>query len=182
MNRGISTVLDVGFAIVLVGASVAVLAGVPATGVDQQPAVHASGGVAVAGSTMTVEYEREDDRSAVVTRTVAGHVRDAAIARDQGVGEPYVSAVEADVADRIAETGTRTQIVGACVEDGRASTMGPETRHESADAGQDAGTVVAGPAPPTGAPVDATVYRWNESAVPTSTACQPVVVVRSWSP
>lgn len=182
MNRGISTVLDVGFAIVLVGASVAVLAGVPTTGVDQQPSVHVGGGVAVAGSTLTVQYERHDDRSAVVTRTVAGHVRDAAIARDQGVGETYVSTVEADVADRIEETGTPTQLVGACVDDGRASMMGPETKHGSGDEARDAGMVVAGPAPPSGAPVDATVYRWNASAVPTSTDCQPVVVVRSWSP
>lgn len=182
MNRGISTVLDVGFAIVLVGASVAVLAGVPTPGVDQQPVVHAGGGVAVAGSTMTVQYERDDDRPAIVTRTVAGHVRDAVISRDEGVGETYVTAVEDDVADRIEKTGTPTQLVGACVADGRAPTTASEPRQRNGDEGYDDGMVVAGPTPPTGAPVDATLYRWNESAVPTSADCQPVVVVRSWSP
>lgn len=181
MNRGISTVLDVGIAIVLVGASVAVLAGVPTSGVDQQPTVHAGGGDAIAGSTMTVQYERDGDRRAVVTRTVAGHVRDAAIASQTGVGEPYVTAVEEDVSDRIDDTGTRTQLVGACVADGGPSASGAQTWNAS-DEGRHGGTVVAGPAPPTGATVDATVYRWNESAVPTTAGCQPVVVVRSWSP
>lgn len=170
MNRAISTVLDVGFAIVLVSASVVVLAGVPAPDVDQRPAVQGGGGAAVAGSTMTVQYARDDGQQAAVTRTVAGHLRDAAIAREQAVGEAYVTAVADDLSDRIETTGTPTQLVGACVE------------QDGDVAGTETEPVVAGPAPPTGVPVDATLYRWNESAVPASADCRPVVVVRRWSP
>ncbi|AKH97094.1 DUF7284 family protein [Halanaeroarchaeum sulfurireducens] len=168
MNRAISTVFDVGFAIVLVGASVAVLAGVPAPGTDQPPTVHSGGGVALSGSTMTVQYPREDGPPAVVTGTVAGHVRDAAVARHAGVGDDYVAAVEREVGTRIKDTGTRTQLVGAC-----------EPRNEPSTP---ADTIVVGPAPPTGDPVDATAYRWNETDDGGSRDCDPVVVVRRWSP
>lgn len=172
MNRGISTVLDVGVAIVLIGASVGVLAGVPTPAVDQRSAVHSGGGVAVAGSTMSVQYDREDGQTVVVTRTVAGHVRDAAIARHAGVGDAYTTAVESAVADRIEETGTRAQLVGAC-----------EANAEDLDReAADGGPVVVGPAPPMERPVDATVYRWNGTDSAATAACEPVVVVRSWSP
>lgn len=170
MNRGISTVLDVGFAIVLVGASVAVLTGVPAPGPATPPADHLAGGVAVAGSTLTVQYDRADGESAVVTGTVGTLLRDAAIARHMGVGEPFATSVTAAVDDRIEGTGTPTQLVGACV---------PASASVSRSTIRD--RVVAGPAPPTGASVDATVYKWNGS-VAGRADCEPVVVVRSWSP
>lgn len=171
MSRGISTVLDVGFAVVLVGASVAVLAGVPSPGLDGAASAQV-GGASVAGSTMTVQYERPDGQSAVVTATVAGHLRDAALARRAGVGDAYVEAVEADVGTRIESTGASAQILGACsadAETGGALSEGAET-------------VVAGPAPPTGEPVDATVYRWNGDEHRETVDCDPVVVVRRWSP
>lgn len=171
MNRGISTVLDVGFAIVLVGASVAVLAGVPTPGPDHG-AEAGVGGVSVAGSTMTVEYERPDGQSAVATGTVAGHLRDAALARRAGVGDSYVAAVETDVAARIETTGAATQLVGACSPSARGGT----------DSRREPEPVVVGPAPPSGEPVDATVYRWNAVERPPTVECDPVVVVRRWSP
>lgn len=170
-NRGISTVLDVGFAVVLIGASVAVLAGVPMPAPDHG-ADAGVGGVSVAGSTMTVEYERPDGRSAVATGTVAGHLRDATLARQAGVGEDYVGAVERRVAERIETTGARTQLVGTC-------SVSAGTGVDSRGAAE---PVVAGPAPPTGVPVDATVYRWNEGGRPGTADCDPVVVVRRWSP
>ena len=171
MSRGISTVLDVGIAIVLIGASVGVLAGVPVPTEEQGMAAHRGGGVAVAGSTMSVEYDREDGQTVVVTRTVAGHVRDAAIARDAGVGDAYTTAVESAVADRIGETGTRAQLVGAC------ESVAEEPDREAADGDPFA----VGPAPPLDRPVDATVYRWNGSDSEATADCEPVVVVRSWS-
>ncbi|MFB6133034.1 MAG: hypothetical protein ABEJ44_06490 [Halanaeroarchaeum sp.] len=171
MNRGISTVLDVGFAIVLVGASVAVLSGVPTSAPDHGADADV-GGVSVAGSTLTVEYERRDGQSAIVTGTVAGHLRDAALARRAGVGADYVRAVERQVADRVEVTGARTQLVGAC---SVSAGVGDDSRGATEP-------VVAGPAPPTGEPVDATVYRWNAVERPPTVACDPVVVVRRWSP
>lgn len=171
MNRGISTVLDVGLAIVLIGASVAVLAGVPTPNPDHGADAEV-GGVSVAGSTMTIEYDRPDGQSAVATGTVAGHLRDAALARRAGVGDDYVAAVESDVADRIETTGAPTQLVGACSRPDRGE---DDSRRETEP-------VVAGPTPPTGEPVDATVYRWNADAGQSTGECDPVVVVRRWSP
>lgn len=173
MNRAISTVLDVGVAMVLVGASVALLAGVPVPAGGDDVAVHAGGGSAVAGSTMTVEYERADGQQVQVTGTVAGLLHDAALSRQAGVGAPYVTAVETAVADRIQNTGTPTQLVGTCVPaDGAAPT-------ESVPA-----PVVAGPTPPGDEPVDATTYRWNgnQDAATATDDCDPLVVVREWSP
>ncbi|MFB6069606.1 MAG: hypothetical protein ABEJ76_01175 [Halanaeroarchaeum sp.] len=158
MTRGLSTVVDVAFAILLVGSSVAVLSGVhPA---DPAPRVQpGTGGEAVAGSTMTVRYERADGASAAVTGTVAGLVRDAAIARHRGVGGRYVAAVTDAVDDRLAETGVRAQIVGACPGDD---------------------PVVAGQTPAGSRGIRATAYRWN--ATEGVDDCRPTVVVRRWSP
>lgn len=168
MNRGISTVLDVGVAIVLVGASVAVLAGVPTPGATEDVATHTGGGVAVAGSTMTVSYERPDGQTASVTRTVAGHLSVAAKTRATDSGDDYTTAVERDVAERIEDTGTSTQLASACV-------------RETPESSQVESTVVVGQAPPGDATVDAVVYRPKESTSDSS-ECDPVVVVRSWSP
>jgi len=168
MNRGISTVVDVSVAIVLVGASVALLAGVPAPDSPSHQAP-GTGGTAIAGSTTTVQYERVDGQTAVVTGTAAGLLRDAAIARYRGTGGPFVEAVARSVASRIERTGTPAQLVAACP-------------------GSD--PVVAGTAPPDERPVRATVYHWNESTLANASAatdrgdaadrCRPVVVVRRW--
>lgn len=164
MNRGISTVVDVAIAIVLVGASVALLSGVPAPDQPTHPSSE-SAGAAIAGSTTTVHYDRADGQSAVVTGTAAGLLRDAAIARHRGVGEPFVEAVARTVARRIERTGTRAQLVAAC---------------------PDSDPVVAGTGPPDERPVSATVFRWGRSGVNGTTdeedRCHPVVVVRRWSP
>lgn len=157
MSRGISTVVDVSLAVVLVGASVGVLSGVPAA--DPSPAPRpGSGGAAVAGSTLAVQYERADGESASVTATVAGHLRDAAIARNRSGDERYVAAVTRAVGDRLDRVGAHANLVASCPGDD---------------------PVVAGRTPPTGAAVTATVYRWNASA---DDSCAPVVVVRRWSP
>ena len=171
MTRAISTVLDVGVAIVLIGASVAVFAGVPAPAADTDAPTVSTGGSSLAGSTMTVEYERTDGQPVVVTGTVAGLLRDAAIARHEGVGETYVEAVEDSVTDRIDATGTPTQLLGTCGSlDGTGRTA-TDNRTQ----------VVAGTSPPTGQPVEATVYRWNASPTGASADCDPAVVLRRWS-
>lgn len=157
MSRAISTVVDVSLAVVLVGASVAVLSGVAPA--DPSPAPRpGSGGAAVAGSTLAVQYERPDGASASVAATVAGHLRDAAIARNRSTDDRYVEAVRSAVGDRLDRVGAPAQLVAACPGDD---------------------PVVAGRTPPTGAAVAATVYRWNAS---TDDSCAPVVVVRRWSP
>lgn len=171
MSRAISTVLDVGLAIVLVGASVAVFAGVPTPAADPARPVPSTGGDTLAGSTMTVQYERADGQDVAVTGTVAGLVRDAAIARQESASEAYVDAVEESVADRIDETGTATQLVGACEDDSGRDAVPSANRSP----------VVAGPTPPSGQSVDATVYRWNESSDAGTANCDPIVVVRRWS-
>lgn len=162
MSRGMSTVVDVALATVLIGASVAVFVGAPppAGGGDATPIMPDSGGVAVAGATLTVSYRRADGERATVTGTVAGLLRDAAIARRRGTGRRYVDAVRRRIDRRIDRVGTPAQLVGAC---GMAE------------------PVVAGPTPPGDAPVIATVYRWNRTAA-NGTDCRPVVVVRRWSP
>jgi hypothetical protein len=169
MTRAISTVLDVGVAIVLIGASVAVFAGVPAPAEETDTLAPSTGGSGLAGSTMTVQYERTDGQAVVVTGTVAGLLRDAAIARHEGDGDAYVDAVEESVADRIDATGTPTQLLGTC---GTADDIG---------SGANRTQVVSGPSPPTGQPVEATVYRWNTSATGTAADCHPAVVLRRWS-
>lgn len=171
MTRAISTVLDVGVAIVLIGASVAVFAGVPAPTDGTDALALSTGGSSLAGSTMTVQYERSDGQEVVVTGTVAGLLRDAAIARYDGVGEAYVDAVEESVTDRIDATGTPTQLVGTC---GTPDGFGGE-------AADDRTQVVSGASPPSGHPVEATVYRWNASPTGTAADCDPAVVLRRWS-
>lgn len=160
MNRGISTVVDVSLAIVLVGTSVAVLSGVPAAH-SQLMTTPNTGGAAVAGSTLTVEYERPDGEMATVTGTVAGLLRDAAIARSRGPAGEYAGAVTSAIGGRLDRTGAPAQLVAGC-------------------GGID--PVVAGPHPPTGVAVTATVYRWNGTASGADRQCRPVVVVRRWSP
>lgn len=171
MSRAISTVLDVGVAIVLVGASVAVFAGVPSPAAEPERPVPSTGGDTIAGSTMTVQYERTDGQDVAVTGTVAGLLRDAAIARHESASEAYVGAVEESVTDRIDETGTATQLVGACAAGSGGDALPSANRSP----------VVAGPSPPSGQSVDATVYRWNESSAAGSADCDPIVVVRRWS-
>ncbi|MFB6124724.1 MAG: hypothetical protein ABEJ59_02030 [Halanaeroarchaeum sp.] len=157
MSRGISTVVDVSLAVVLVGASVGVLAGVAPTQPSPPPRP-GSGGAAVAGTTLAVDYDRADGASASVTATVAGHLRDAAIARNRSTDGRYVAAVTGAVGDRLDRVGVDAQLLASCPGDD---------------------PVVAGRAPPTGGAVTATVYRWNASA---EERCAPVVVVRRWSP
>ncbi|MFB6094007.1 MAG: hypothetical protein ABEJ77_03605 [Halanaeroarchaeum sp.] len=169
MNRGISTVLDVGIAMVLIGASVAVIAGVPAPdeGASRVPEV---GETAIGGSTLTVRYDRPDGPDAVVTGTATGLIRDAALGRGTPAGAAYADAVERAVTERIEETSARVQIVGAC-----------STGDVDPDDVDGERRVVAGPAPPGDRPVDATLYRWNATRRSDGTACSPVVVVRRWS-
>ncbi|MFB6135110.1 MAG: hypothetical protein ABEJ55_08990 [Halanaeroarchaeum sp.] len=162
MSRGISTVLDVGIAIVVVGAAVGILVGIPSPSSNQGGTAAPVDGAAIAGSTTTITYPRDGGGPAVVTGTAAGLLADAARARQDGTGAAYVDAITAAIDERIDDTGATTQLVAAC-------TAGPSRRDH----------VVAGPAPPGGVAVDATTYHLDGNV---SEGCRPVVVLRRWSP
>lgn len=173
-ERGLSTPLDVAVGLLLVGAAVGVIAGVPAHQSSQ--ADPGPRGSVLLGSVIEVSYETERGPAAV-TGTIGGLVGEAVIAtgptaqagsssaNKSAETRAFVEAVRRKVGGRVSELGVPIQIVGYC----RSGAGDP---------------LVIGRSVPQGAAVTASVYDSSQPATlnrSTAAECDPAVVVRRWS-
>lgn len=160
-DRAVSTPIDVVLGLLLIAIATAVVAtAVPAPApeppADVQPAI--------LGSTVTVEYETDAGRY-TVRETVGGVVADGALAgygQKSARKEAFREAISQRLTAHIETHGAHVQLIGACRD-----TVSVDP-------------LIAGRTPPDDTPVRATVYQPPPPAG--SSDCQPVVVLRRWSP
>lgn len=164
-NRGISTPIDVVLGLLLVGLAAGVVVTAAPAPVESPPD---DARAAILGSSVTVEFGT-DAGDWTVRKTVGGLLADAAVA-DQGKPSPreqaYRSAAREAITDHVETHNAHLQVVGVC--------RGTEPTDP----------LVAGRTPPADRPVRATVYELpRPSAAATGeSACEPIVVLRRWSP
>lgn len=164
-ERGISTPIDVVLGLLMVGLAAGVVVTAAPAPVESPPD---DARAALLGSSVTVEFGT-DDGDWTVRKTVGGLLADAAVA---GQGEPstreraYRSAARAAITDHVETHNAHLQLVGVC--------RGPATIEP----------LVAGRTPPADRPIRATVYELpRPSTGPTGgSGCEPIVVLRRWSP
>ncbi|MFB6085360.1 MAG: hypothetical protein ABEJ84_00920 [Halodesulfurarchaeum sp.] len=162
-DRGISTPIDVVLGLLMIGlaAGVVVMA-VPAP-VETPPD---DARAAILGSSIVVEFDT-DAGDWTVRETVGGLLADAAVA-GWGVETPperaYRRATRTAITDHIETHGVHLQLVGVC------------RGAESID------PLVAGRPPKADRPVRATVYELPSTQSGGSSGCEPIVVLRRWSP
>ncbi|MBS3759866.1 DUF7284 family protein [Halodesulfurarchaeum sp.] len=162
-DRAISTPIDVVLGLLLVG----IATGVVATAVPAPIETPSDGGqAAILGSSLTVEFESEGSNW-TVHETVGGHLADAALAGDGANSSrkvAYRQATRAAITDHVETHGAPVQVIGVC----RGT--------------QEADPLLAGRTPPGDRPIRATVYELPQPIGINETECQPVVVLRRWSP
>lgn len=160
-DRGVSTPIDVVLGLLLVGIATGVVATAAPTPVEKPPQ---GGQEAILGSSLTVEFETEAGNW-TVRNTVGGHLAAAARAGQSSRSDrasAYRSATQAAVSELVETHGMHVQILGACRGPARPTPL------------------VAGRTPPPDRPVSATVYE--RPGLASDGECQPVVVLRRWSP
>lgn len=152
MTRGVSTVVDVSLALLLVSAAAVALVAIPSD--DPRPPDPDATAQAVLASTVTTTYEAASGVQRTKSGRVAALLGEAAVAADRGTDPAFVRAVETAVAELLARTDGRVEVVATA-----GSAM-----------------VRTGASPPAGATVAAVAHDvvvGNESAT---------ITVRTWSP
>lgn len=163
VDRAISTPIDVVLGLLLVG----IATGVVATAVPAPIQTPSDGGqAAILGSSITVEFESEGNHW-TVHETVGGHLADAALAGhgpNSNRTAAYRQATRAAISNHVETHGVHGQVIGVC--------RGPSA----------VDPIIAGRTPPDDQPVRATVYELPQPTGTNETECEPVVVLRRWSP
>lgn len=152
MTRGVSTVVDVSLALLLVSAAAVALVTIPVD--DPQPPDPDATARSVLASTVSTTYQATSGVQRTKSGRVAALLGEAAVAADRSTNPEFVRAVETAVAELLARTDGRVEVV--------------------ATAGS--ATVSAGASPPAGASVASVTHDvvvGNESAT---------LTVRTWSP
>lgn len=161
-DRALSTPIDVVLGLLLIGiATGVVVTAVPAP-VEEPPADVQT---AILGSSLTVAYET-DDGTGTVQETVGGLLADAAMAGHGPTAERDIAFREATqqaIAEHIETHGAPVQVIGVCRGAGSVDPL------------------VVGRTPPPDQPIRATVYEPPQTGSGPP-ECQPVVVLRRWSP
>lgn len=160
-DRAISTPIDVVLGLVLVGLAT----GVVATAVPAPVDTPTDGGQsAILGSSITVQFETEAGEW-TVRETVGGHLADAALAGQESNSRnvAYRDATRTAISNYVETHGRHVQVIGVC-------------------RGTEADPLIAGRTPPGDRPVRATVYEVPYSTGTSEPDCDPVVVLRRWSP
>jgi hypothetical protein len=160
-DRGISTPIDVALGLLLVGLATGVVVTAAPTPVETPPD---DARAAMLGSSVTVHFDT--DAGEWTVRETVGGLLGAAARAGHGDRTPreeaYRSAARETLTEHVDTHGAHVQLVGVC--------RGAET----------VDPVIAGPTPPGDRPIRATVYD-----LPTDSAqphCDPIVVLRRWSP
>ena len=160
-DRGISTPIDVALGLLLVGLATGVVVTAAPTPVETPPD---DARAAMLGSSVTVQFDT-DAGEWTVRETVGGLLGAAARAGhgDQTARETaYRSAARETITEHVETHGAHVQLIGVC---------------------RGAGTVdplIAGPTPPGDRPIRATVYDPPKDSA--RAHCDPIVVLRRWSP
>jgi hypothetical protein len=155
--------------LLLVSASVLVIGGIDLPS-DRTPTVR---GTTHVGGSMTVSYHGQNG-DASVTGTMGGLLCDAAVVAtdpDTPGDRAFVDAVRTGVDRHVERHGIPVQFVATC---NRNATGAKRV------------AIVAGREPPSDVTVTTTVYHGSPSEVVTpcteANSCEPIVVVRRWSP
>jgi glucose/arabinose dehydrogenase len=152
VTRGVSTVVDVSLALLLVSAAAVALVTIPAD--DPRPPDPDATARSVLASTVTTTYQAASGVQRTRSGRFAALLGEAAVAADRSTNREFVRAVETEVAELLARTDGRVEVI--------------------ATAGS--ATVCAGARPPAGASVASVTHDvvvGNESAT---------ITVRTWSP
>ncbi|MDZ7849306.1 MAG: hypothetical protein U5K70_00320 [Halodesulfurarchaeum sp.] len=164
-DRGISTPIDVVLGLLMVGLAAGVVVTAAPAPVDAPPN---DARATILGSSVTVEFGT-DAGDWTVRKTVGGLLADAAVAGqgDLTVHErAYRRATRKAITDHVQTHNAHLQLVGVC--------RGTESVEP----------LVAGQSPPNDRPIRATVYEVPQppSDGESQHACDPIVVLRRWSP
>lgn len=152
-DRAVSTVLDVSLCLLLVGAAVLTLTGVPAPEADPAAGTADAVATSLAATETTVDYARAG-RTRHAHGSLAGLLADAAVVNGTPDDAPnFTAAVARATLPALAGEGWHGRVV---------ATWRP---YEGADRG---GSVTAGPAPPPGADVHAATMRLPSGFAPAS--------------
>lgn len=152
MTRGVSTVVDVSLALLLVSAAAVGLVTIPEA--EQRPPDPDATARSVLASTLSTTYQAPGGDQRVVSGRVGTLLGEAAVSADRDENPAFVQVVEASVAKLLARTDGRIEVM---------ATVG-------------SATLRAGTGPPAGAAIASVTHDvavGNESAT---------ITVRTWSP